>query len=226
MRLLIFSILLICSFQEPIKRRHSSEIVVFKTDASRIKFHYQHNGKRFGSIRQLVAYDSSIKFAMNGAMFAAGDFAPVGLYVERNRVIHKLNLFENNSVNFGINPQAVFYIDRNGKAGLIDAKKSNPANYYYAVQIGPLFLNNGIINPKFSTGFNGKARLRNGIGITLNGKIVFILAKGLTTFTQLAQLFKDNGCITASYIDGGVSEMWKSGKEFGGGEFGVLVSSR
>lgn len=192
--------------------------VAYTTTAEKIKMVYRKWGSRLS-----LMVDSTDKFAMNGQMYQIGNYAPVGLYVENRKIIHKANLVNNNSINFGINPQAVFFIDTFGKAGMVDAKKANAKSYQYATQIAPMLLINGEVN-EILKGFKGKCRDRNGIGIKSNGEIVFLIAKKYTTFPEFADMFKDRGCVTAAFIDGGISEHWIPGKETYQ-DFGVIITS-
>jgi uncharacterized protein YigE (DUF2233 family) len=201
---------------------YGDSIIKYNTTADKISFHYMRSGQRIAHLNNI---DQSLKFAMNGAMYMAGTYAPVGLYVEKGRVIHHKVCVNDPSVNFGVNPQAVFYVDTNHRAGIVDAKKANVESYYYAVQIAPMLVMNGKINPAIS-GFNGKCKLRNGVGIKKDGSVVMLLAKCRTTFPEFAQLFIDAGCVTAAFIDGGISEAWTPAKDYYAREFGVMVGSR
>ena len=160
---------------------------------------------------------------MNGSMYQAGNYKPVGLYIENRKLIHEAHILNDNSVNFGINPQAVFFIDTNNKAGLVRVQQRNEKKYKYAVQIAPMLLENGQINSALSN-FKGKTQRRNGIGVTANGEIVFILVPGETTLAGFASLFKQNGCTSAAYIDGFVSDYWTTDTK-NNSRFGVIVKS-
>jgi uncharacterized protein YigE (DUF2233 family) len=192
--------------------------IVFKTTASKISFTYKKGGQ---SLNDAAA--KTTKFAMNGEMYQE-DYSPVGLYIENREIINKAAIVNNNSVNFGINPQAVFFIDTNGKAGMVRVQNRNEKKYKYAVEIAPMLIENGVVNP-ILTRFNGNTRRRNGIGITKDGQVVFIVALQRTTFTEFAQLFKDNDCISAAFVDGGISEYWTPTTTGFGGTYGVVVTS-
>lgn len=193
--------------------------ILFFTTASKISFAFKSGGNYLDS--------SSSKddvFAMNGQMFQADSYAPVGLYVENGKTIHRLNLVKNRAINFGINPQAVFYIDKNGNAGIVNAEKATPASYKYATQIAPMLLINGKVNPSILS-FKGKCKKRNGLGITNDGKILMFISNKLTTFAEFAQIFKDHNCVSAAFIDAGISGYWTPNKE-SGQTFGVIIKSR
>jgi uncharacterized protein YigE (DUF2233 family) len=157
--------------------------VVFITSADKISFSYVPGGCRLADVVGITT-----KFAMNGAMYAAGNYKPVGLYIQERKLVHKAIILNNPSVNSGINPQAVFFIDTNNRAGMIRVQQRNEKAYRYAVQIAPMLLENGIINPVLA-GFKGKTVRRNGMGVTAGGKVVFILATRAITLAEFAGLF-------------------------------------
>lgn len=199
----------------------SSQIkaTVFKTTGDKISFVYKNGGMVLND-----ATDKNTIFAMNGEMYMEGSYAPVGLYIENRKVIHKAVVVNNPNVNFGINPQAVFFIDTENRAGLVRVQSRNEKKYKYAVEIAPMLLEDGKVNPALSR-FNGKCKYRNGVGITKEGQVVFILASTRTTFSDFATLFQENGCVAAAFIDGGISQCWRPGKE-NYGQFGVIVRSK
>jgi uncharacterized protein YigE (DUF2233 family) len=94
--------------------------VVFITSADKISFSYVPGGCRLANVA-----GTTTKFAMNGAMYAAGNYQPVGLYIQNRKLVHKATILNNPSVNFGINPQAVFFIDTNNRAGMVRVQQRN-----------------------------------------------------------------------------------------------------
>src|SRR5688572_33241519 len=130
--------------------------IVYTTTTGKISMSYVKGGATLSTTAS-----AGDRFAMNGQMYKAPGYVPVGLYVENGKTISALNLVNNLKVNFGINPQAVFYIDTNGNAGLVDAKKAYIRAYRLASQIAPMLVQGGVVNP----------RIRNfkGIGINRNG---------------------------------------------------------
>jgi uncharacterized protein YigE (DUF2233 family) len=201
-----------------------SSYITYITTADKISFHYKKNGESIRTITNLVNQDTSIKFAMNGQMFTTGDPEPVGLYVEKGEVIHRLVLLNKPSVNFGLS-QAVFYIDKQGKASIIEAIKAKPSDYYYAVELAPLLLQDRKVNPRIK-GMSARYT-RNGIGILKDGRIVLICSNHKITMEQFANKFNSMGCISAAYIDGAVSECWKKGQPQPDyhGQFAVIVAA-
>ena len=198
---------------------------VHTTTAGKITFHYIHKDEKIGTLSKLVKLDSTIIFAMNGSMYTP-EYTPVGLYVEKGKVISKLKLLNNPKVNFGITPQAVLFVDKKGKAGMIDAKIAKPSDYYYAVQLAPMLLINGQVNPRIKD-IKSKYK-RNAMGITKQGRIVMVLSHYPVTFQELVLKLKALGCTSAAYVDGSVSEAWSKGDKrntWNYGRFAVMVAA-
>jgi len=189
------------------------------TSAEKVSLSYKQGGI---TLSDAVARED--KFAMNGQMYKSPGFSPVGLYVENRKIKHQLNLVNNDKVNFGINPQAVFFVDTNGKAGIVDAKKTDVKSYKWATQLAPMLLQDGNINPKIKN-FKGTCRNRNGVGINKEGKILFLFVPQQTTLPEFAELFRKYGCITASYVDGSVFDYWTPGRT-GFRSFGIVIKSK
>jgi uncharacterized protein YigE (DUF2233 family) len=164
----------------------------------------------FGNLaRQLAGEGKQLTFAMNAGMFD-DKLKPIGLYVENGEVRKKLNR-RNGYGNFHLKPNGVFWID-NGKAAVMETEafaKSGrkPA---YATQSGPMLVINGKIHPKFSeTGTS--AKVRNGVGVTKSGEVVFVLSDGFVTFHQFARLFRDElETPNALFLDGSISSLYST----------------
>jgi uncharacterized protein YigE (DUF2233 family) len=215
LRLLLYAFLLV---------QGRASYVIYITDPQNITFHYMQNGKRIGTLEELAKTDTTIDFAMNGCMFRNPGYLPVGLYVEKGKALGKMKILNNSKVNFGIS-QVVFYIDRVGKAGIVEAKRAKISDYYYAVQIAPMLLMNGQINPRIR---DMKSKyIRNGIGIRSDNRIVFLISIDAVSMEQFANKFQSLGCVSAAYIDGAVSESWKKGDPHPQtpGQFGPFIAA-
>jgi uncharacterized protein YigE (DUF2233 family) len=165
-----------------------------------------------------------LRFAMNAGMFMA-DYTPLGLYVHKQKIVHKLNTSSGNT-NFYIQPNGVFYITTNKKANICTTSKyvhSNKVNY--ATQSGPMLLTDGVINPNFTRG-SQNVNIRNGVGILPGNKVVFAISKQLVNFYDFAEYFKNLGCTNALYLDGAVSAMYLPEKKWEQltGNFGVMIA--
>lgn len=193
----------------------------------KISFHYQYpkGGDNISTLEKLIQSDSTITFAMNGSMFTTPDYEPVGLYIEDGRVYSETEIYNNSKVNFGISPQAVFFIDKKGHAGMVKAARAAIKDYRYAVELAPFLVINGQINSRVA-GMNGSKFIRNAIGVNKAGHVLFVISTHRVTMEQLANKMKSLGCINAAYVDGGVSESWQKGETFARypGQFAVLAA--
>lgn len=159
--------------------------------------------------RTLADEGKMLIFAMNAGMFD-DKLRPIGLYVERGELRKKLNR-KGGYGNFHLKPNGVFWID--GRvAGVTETEtfaKSGrkPA---FATQSGPMLVINGKIHPKFSergTSF----KVRNGVGVTKTGEVVFALSENAVTFYEFAVLFRDTlGTPNALFLDGSISSLYST----------------
>lgn len=168
-------------------------------------------------------------FITNGGIFKVNR-EPLGLYIEKGKKIFPLNL-KKGAGNFFMQPNAVFYINNHQKAAIVEssafANLKDTLNY--ALQSGPMLLNQGEINSHF--GINSKNKyIRSGVGVIDENQLVFIISNQPVNFYDFASLFKDKyTCQNALYLDGAISEMYASklrryeyGKE--GMKYSVLIS--
>jgi uncharacterized protein YigE (DUF2233 family) len=158
-----------------------------------------------------------IRFAMNAGMFTKA-YGPVGLYIENGKELRPVKISRNRKVNFGIQPQGVFFI-RNGQAA-VTSIPCKTTGMTYATQSAPMLVINGKINRNLP---QGNLIVRNGVGVRKDGKVFF--AVKWMRFREFAQFFIDNQCVNALYLDGGVSEKWEKGDLFAtnGGPFGPMI---
>lgn len=194
---------------------------------------FHKNGKQvIGSFEELRkvkenALDGKkIIFAMNGGMFKK-DLSPEGLYIENGVQLSELEMrtIEEPFTNFySLPPNGVFYITDDKSARIITREAyqelPNKENIHFATQSAPLLVENGLINPELNP--NSTSRyVRNGVGVTKNGKVIFGISEEPVRFYDFAKFFQQSGCENALYLDGFVSEMYlpeigrvKSEKQF------------
>ncbi len=159
--------------------------------------------------RNLSGEGKQLTFAMNAGMFD-DRLRPIGLYVENGELRKKLNR-RNGFGNFHLKPNGVFFIT-NGKAAVMEteafAKSGRKPDF--ATQSGPMLVINGRIHPKFSE--NGtSAKIRNGVGVTVSGEVVFVLSDYAVTFHQFARLFRDGlNTPNALFLDGSISSLYST----------------
>ena len=97
---------------------------------------------------------------------------PLGLYIEKGRQLIPLNRASGGG-NFFIRPGGVFYL-RGQNAGIVSIDKFKPSPaIQYAVQSGPMLIENGKINWRLKPSASSR-KLRNGVGINGDGKVVFL----------------------------------------------------
>lgn len=175
------------------------------------------DGRPYGSLETFAADGPPVVFSMNAGMYLP-DMAPQGLYIEQGEVIAPTDAGDGDT-NFYLKPNGVFAIDASGRARVIpsDAFAVEP-NVAYATQSGPMLVIDGSLHPKFSE--NGTSLyVRNGVGVRVDGTVVFAISLTPVSFGRFARLFRDAlGCPNALYLDGFVSGLADSdGMVVGGG---------
>lgn len=175
--------------------------------------------------QELKRTGRTLRFAMNGGMYDPQQ-APVGLYVEEGRELHKLNTATGGTGNFTMQPNGVFGIEADGKAFVrtTQAMKEAPTPRS-ATQSGPMLLVDGTINAQFRQG-STNLHIRNGVGIRPDGQLLFVISREPVNFFDLATHFKEQGCTNALYFDGAVSRAYipEEGLKQLDGVLGVMVA--
>ncbi len=168
-------------------------------------------GKPFASFRTLSLalrrHDESLVFAMNGGMYQS-DLSPVGLYVEEGVERHPLNT-NSGPGNFHLLPNGVFYVAA-GKAGVMAtaAYKNAGIKPRFATQSGPMLVIDGALHPLFRPD-SDSLKIRNGVGVTGFGAVIFAISKTPVRFYDFATLFKDRlNCPNAVFLDGTISSLY------------------
>ena len=179
---------------------HPSQIRMFWKDSQ---------GHPYRTFERLKAEHPTLRFAMNGGMFTP-ELSPLGLYVENGKILHKTKIVKHGKSNFAIQPQGVFCI-RSGRAE-VRPIPCDTRGMTYATQSAPMLVINGRINENLP---EGRKIARNGVGVRRDGKVVAII--GNLTFREIAQSFVNQGCLSAMFLDGGISSStdWNRGSRFG-----------
>lgn len=196
---------------------------------SQLAFYWRDKGKQpFGSFQSLKSaltkQNKTLLFAMNGGIFQE-DLTPLGLYIEGGVVKYRLSTRQHAFGNFYIQPNGVFYLTGSGQGFIVPTSqfKHNPA-IQYATQSGPLLLVDGKVNPKLIPG-STNLRIRNGVGVLPDGRLLFAISKGFVNFYDFADYFKQHGCQNALYLDGSISRIYLPGKNIlQDGQFGVMIA--
>jgi uncharacterized protein YigE (DUF2233 family) len=166
----------------------------------------------FRDVKTLKAYlenkHQQLVFAMNAGMYTTENL-PKGLYIEQKQTFFSLDTAQTGFGNFYLQPNGVFAFD-DTSAVILETQifQKQLKNYHYATQSGPLLVINNTINPVF-TQDSKSLFIRNGVGITQGGKIVFAISNQPINFYLFAQLFKDAlHCPNALFLDGAISKMY------------------
>lgn len=161
----------------------------------------------FARVRALLsAGGEDLLFAMNAGMYHP-TWRPVGLYIEDG--IQKTPLITRAGPgNFGMLPNGVFCI---GAAFSVVETRSfaeTPPKCRFATQSGPMLVINGALHPKFRA--DGTSRfIRNGVGVTQDGRAIFAISEQPVTFHEFARLFRDVlKTPQALYLDGSISRLY------------------
>ena len=81
----------------------------------------------------------------------------------------------------------------------------------YAVQSGPMLIENGVINWRLKPSASSR-KLRNGVGIDKQGRVVFMLSDRETNFYDFACYAQSKlGVRQMLYLDGTLSKMYRKG---------------
>lgn len=166
--------------------------------------------KRFEPLSKwLDAKGKKLIFAMNAGMFDR-NYLPVGLMIVEGKQISPLNAATGEG-NFFLKPNGVFLISDSG-ARVVETSEypslRNPA--ILATQSGPLLLRDNKIHPAFKP--DSKNRLiRNGVGVSTDGTVLFVISEDPVNFYEFAALFRDKlHCADALYLDGVISSLHSS----------------
>ena len=101
-------------------------------------------------------------------------------------------------------PNGIFYIS-GGNAAVAETQaflKQRP-QADLATQSGPMLVMNGRLHPRFNRG-STSLKLRSGVGVRADGKVIFAISQEAVSFDSFARLFRDGqSCPNALFLDGG-----------------------
>lgn len=172
-------------------------------------------GRPYGKLSRLTAARPRAVFAMNGGMYH-DDLGPVGLYREDGREAQSLKT-KRSWGNFGLLPNGVFWVD-GARAGVSEtlAFQRSGRTPRFATQSGPMLVVDGALHPRFKRGSNS-FKVRNGVGVSPDGRVHFALSHGAVNFWTFATLFRDHlKTPDALFLDGTVSAIRARGVSRGG----------
>ncbi len=168
------------------------------------------DGTAYGTLDALP--QEQLLFATNAGMFTP-EYAPAGLYVEGGMEKRALNAGAEGYGNFHLQPNGVFWM-KDGKAHIDTTAQFQrlAPSPDLATQSGPMLVIAGKLHPKFEE--NGSSRyIRNGIGVTGEGRLAVAISEEPVSFGVFARLFRDAlKCPDALYFDGSVSRLAVGGE--------------
>jgi uncharacterized protein YigE (DUF2233 family) len=195
----------------------------------RIALAWRGRGAPLGSLGALRAFQGrearQVRFAMNAGMYDT-EQAPLGLFVADGRTVRPART-ESGTGNFYLKPNGIFFVDDQGRAAVAEtgAFLASGRQPIWATQSGPLLVSGGVLHPAILP--NGESRLiRNGVGVTAEGRAWFVISDDPVSFGRFARFFRDGlGTPDALYLDGTVSSAWipAHGRLDGRGGLGPLV---
>ena len=205
---------------------------VWKTDAEKVRVIWKDAaGKQLGDFPAAKAYlegkGEQPLMLMNGGIFEPGA-VPSGVMVQEGKALLPVNRKAGKG-NFFLKPNGIFLITDKG-ARVMETSKYPPQGetVIYAVQSGPLLLENGKGHPAFNEGSKSRL-LRNGVGVAKDGTVVFVISdsKGQRwpNLYGFAELFRSLGCENALFLDGDISQM-RFGERIGerSNRFGSVIA--
>lgn len=181
------------------------------------------DGEVLGSVAKAVAAlaagGQTPLLAMNAGMYHA-DMMPVGLYIENDTEVSPVNVDEGFG-NFFLKPNGVFFIARDGSAGVMETEAYQAAGLTpeYATQSGPMLVIDGDIHPRFLPDGTSKY-IRNGVGVRADGSVVLAITRDKVSLGAFGRLFRNVAdCPNALFFDGAVSSLaWGTHMEIDAGE--------
>ncbi|MDE0521721.1 MAG: phosphodiester glycosidase family protein [Boseongicola sp.] len=169
------------------------------------------DGRPFGSFDNVAAHvgtrDRDLVLAMNGGMYHPNR-DPVGLYVEDGLELAPV-VTGDGPGNFGLLPNGVLCLDES-TADIVESLSfvRSGASCSFATQSGPLLVIDGQIHPRFLADSPSRF-IRNGIGVTEDGRIVAAISDQPVNFHRFARLFRDVfETPDALFLDGKVSRLY------------------
>ncbi len=145
-------------------------------------------------------------FAMNGGMYHQ-DYSPVGLFIE-NGIEHSPIVTNDGWGNFHLLPNGVFYL--NGQTAGVLATEAYVAvgmKPDFATQSGPMLVIDDQLHSRFLPDSDSFKR-RNGVGVSRDGVVHFVISESTVRFYDFATLFRDVlDSPNALYLDGTISSV-------------------
>lgn len=166
----------------------SAQIVYHRTNHLNIGFGKASNASE----------NSHMDFCVNG-MLVERDGSPVGGYIDNGKIVQPYVAPESGGGNFAVD-NGIFGLGADGKMYMVSYTDYKPLPAMkWAFQNGPILVKDGV-NIR---GTSQTAYARSGIGFKSDGTLVVIISMTPITFYDFAELFVQEGCSNAIYLDGG-----------------------
>jgi uncharacterized protein YigE (DUF2233 family) len=166
--------------------------------------------------------------ATNGGIYQE-DLRPLGLYVENGRVLHRLNTRKGAYGNFYFEPNGVFIIE-DRRARIVDTDRfqaesaSSARSVRFATQSGPILVQNGEINPRFTPASTNRL-IRNAVCIVSSQKVILAMSDTVVSFYEFSRFLRDTlKCTDALHMDSSVSQFLPHDGIQLGPSFGVIIA--
>lgn len=173
------------------------------------------DGRALASIEGLRAWADSrrrtLLFAANAGIYDQA-FRPLGLHIEDGTTWRRLNTVRLPGTvgNFSMQPNGVFYVDQDGKAGVMTTAQwqSKPPAARIASQSGPMLVVDGEVNASFDAKSNSR-KIRSGVCAPNPDSVAFAISTSPVSFHRFGSFMRDAlGCHEALFLDGSLSQFW------------------
>jgi uncharacterized protein YigE (DUF2233 family) len=179
------------------------------------------DGRPYGGIEALrqagEANGKMLLFATNAGIYDR-EYRPLGLTIADGKMLRPLNTSRGRSGNFGLQPNGVFYVDRQGQAGIATTSdwRERGIDARLATQSGPMLVVDGAINANFDEASDSR-KWRSGVCVTSAQQVAFAVSYAPVTFHTFARVFRDVlGCRDALYLDGTLSRIYTAADGYSG----------
>jgi uncharacterized protein YigE (DUF2233 family) len=137
-------------------------------------------------------------FVVNGPLVGTNQL-PVGGYVDNGSQKQSWSDPAQAGGNFATD-NSIFGLGADGKLYMVSSTESSTLpSMKWAIQNGPALVKNGVN----SRGTSTSKYARSGIGYKKDGTLVVIISLDPVTFREFAEMFVQQNCVNAIYLDGG-----------------------
>ena len=194
---------------------HDFRVFVVDPARQKISLHWKNaQGQLYRTLeavkKELEGQGQEVLALMNAGIYDR-KFRPLGLHIENGKELRPLDRRKGGG-NFYMQPNGVFYIDKNGAAIRRTSDFRQTPDIRLATQSGPLLFDEKGLHPAFVKGSRHR-HYRNAVGVRKDGHVVFAMSKKPVSFWQLAHFLRDRQhCISGLYMDGFISQLWRKGE--------------